>query len=53
MTYAEAFHYDRNTLIVHTRERDRDSYLARDRHTGACAEAPSLRAAVARLRGGR
>lgn len=52
-TYAECFKYDRHTLIVRTREQDRDTYTARDVHTGACADASSLRAAVARLRGGR
>lgn len=53
MTYAEAFRYDRRTLIVHTREDDRDAYLARDIYTGDVGEAASVVGAVRRLRGGR
>lgn len=53
MTYAEAFKYDRRTLVVRVRENDADWYTARDIYTGETGEGAGVNAAVRRLRGGR
>ncbi|MCA2991945.1 hypothetical protein [Gemmatimonas sp.] len=53
MQYAEAFRYDRRTVVIRTRTPAGDAYVARDVASGAYAEGASVSAAVRRLRGGR